>query len=208
MSGVSGAGRLGRPPASDGAQTRERILAGARASFVSRGYDQTTMKDIAAAADMTAGALYHHFTSKQQLFVEVYHLHQASAFEQFEKAVAGGVGFVDQLSLLLDKAADLHAHDPRLAAFTAVATIELQRHPELRELVREDARTVYRFFERLVSAHPDEVAGEDREPVINMLVAMFTGFSIFGAGSRNAAAHRDAIDAFKRVVAGTLLPRR
>ena len=187
-------------------QTRERILTGARASFVSRGYDQTTMKDIAAAADMTAGALYHHFTSKQQLFVEVYHQHQASAFEQFETAVAGADGLVGQLSLLLDKAADLHADDPRLAAFTAVATIELQRHPELRELVREDARTVYRFFERLVTGHVGEVADHDREPVINMLVAMFTGFSIFGAGSRNATAHRAAIEAFKRALAGTLLP--
>jgi AcrR family transcriptional regulator len=203
---VTGVGRLGRPPASDGAQTRERILAGARASFVSRGYDQTTMKDIASAADMTAGALYHHFTSKQQLFVEVYHQHQASAFEQFDHAVAGATGFVHQLSLLLDKAADLHASDPRLAAFTAVATIELQRHPELRQLVGEDARTVHRFFERLVAGHPDEVAEADREPMINMLVAMFTGFSIFGAGSRNATAHRDAIEAFKRALAGTLLP--
>lgn len=164
------------------------------------------MKDIASAADMTAGALYHHFTSKQQLFVEVYHQHQASAFEQFDEAVAGPARLVDRLSRLLDKAADLHANDPRLAAFTAVATIELQRHPELRELVRVDARTVYRFFERLVSAHPDEVADADREPMINMLVAMFTGFSIFGAGSRNATAHRDAIEAFKRALAGTLLP--
>lgn len=203
---MTGVGRLGRPPASDGAQTRERILAGARASFVSRGYDQTTMKDIAAAADMTAGALYHHFTSKQQLFVEVYHQHQASLFKQFEQTVAGAGGLVDKLSQLLDVAADLHANDPRLAAFTAVATIELQRHPELRELVREDARTVYRFFERLISDHPDEVADDDREPVINMLVAMFTGFSIFGAGSRSATAHRDAITAFKRALAGSLLP--
>jgi AcrR family transcriptional regulator len=200
------ASRLGRPPASDGAQTRARILEAARACFVAQGYDQATMKDIAAAGGMTAGALYHHFPSKQQLFVEVYHQHQESAFDQFERVVAGVDGFVERMSRLLDKAADLHADDPRLAAFTAVATIELQRHPELHELVRQDARTVYRFFERLVREAPDEIAEPDRQPVISMLVAMFTGFSIFGASTRTAEAHRAAIEAFKRALGGTLLP--
>jgi AcrR family transcriptional regulator len=39
------------------AQSRSRILDAARLCFVDRGYDQTTMKDIAAAAEMTVGAL-------------------------------------------------------------------------------------------------------------------------------------------------------
>jgi AcrR family transcriptional regulator len=203
---VARGSRLGRPPASDGAQTRVRILEAARSCFVMQGYDQATMKGIAGEAGMTAGALYHHFTSKQDLFVEVYHLHQESAFEQFERSVDGVEGFVPRMSRLLDKAAELHADDPRLAAFTAVATIELQRHPELRELVRQDARTVFRFFERLVREAPEEIAEEDRQSVISMLVAMFTGFSIFGAGARHPESHRAGIEAFKRTLAGTLLP--
>jgi len=205
MAAVTRPARLGRPPASDGAQTRARILEAARTCFVSRGYDQAAMKDIASAAGMTAGALYHHFGSKQELFVEVYHRHQESAFAHLEQAAEGSDGFVARLSRLLDKAADLHGSDPRLAAFTAVATIELQRHPELRESVREDARTVYRFFERLVEEAGDEIAEPDRPSVVNMLVAMFTGFSVFGASSRGTAAHRAAIEAFKRTLANTLL---
>jgi AcrR family transcriptional regulator len=104
-------GRLGRPPVSVSAQSRTRILDAARLCFVDRGYDQTTMKDIAAAADMTAGALYHHFASKQELFAGVFRRHQGEALSAFEVAVAPGQsasdGFVEQLSAVLDVIANI-----------------------------------------------------------------------------------------------------
>jgi AcrR family transcriptional regulator len=59
---------VGRPPATDSAETRRRILAGARTCFGRYGYDKTTNKDIASAAGITAGAIYHYFPSKTQLF--------------------------------------------------------------------------------------------------------------------------------------------
>ena len=197
--------RLGRPPASDSAQTRTRILDSARSCFVTHGYDQTTMKNIASDAGMTAGALYHHFDSKQDLFAAAYHRHQVEAFQAFEVVEDTADTFVEHISGIMDVAADLHESDCQLAAFTAVATIELQRHPELRVLVGDAARTVHRFFDRLLSAYPAEVADADRAAVVNMLVAMFTGFSVFAAGSRGSTTHRAAIEAFKRTLSGTLL---
>src|ERR1700704_6908738 len=107
----AGVGRLGRPPVSVSAQSRTRILDAARLCFVDRGYDQTTMKDIAAAADMTAGALYHPFASKQELFGAVFRRHQGEALSAFEVAVAAGDGFVEQLSAVLDVIADIHSSD-------------------------------------------------------------------------------------------------
>lgn len=197
--------KLGRPPATDSAHTRMRIVDSARSCFVALGYDQTTMKNIATDAGMTASALYHHFTSKQDLFAAAYRRHQAESFPMLEVAVATPGTFIERVSALLDTVADIHSNDRRLAAFTAVAIIELQRHPELRALVGDDTRTVYRFFERLLADAPDAVAEADRDAVVNMLVAMFTGFSVFGAGARTAGAHRAGLDAFKRALAGTLL---
>jgi AcrR family transcriptional regulator len=187
------------------AQSRTRILDAARLCFVDRGYDQTTMKDIAAAAEMTAGALYHHFASKQELFAAVFRRHQGEALSALEGAVAGGGGFVAQLSAALDVMADIHSSDRGLAGFTAVATIELQRHPELRAVVGEDSRALYRFFEQLLAASGEQMAAKDLQGLVNMVVAMFTGFSMFGAGPRAAGAQRTAIEAFKRALAGTIL---
>ncbi|MEL6890131.1 MAG: helix-turn-helix domain-containing protein [Actinomycetota bacterium] len=49
------------------ASTRSKILDAARSSFVSRGYDGTTIADVLDAAAVSKGALYHHFESKQAI---------------------------------------------------------------------------------------------------------------------------------------------
>jgi AcrR family transcriptional regulator len=51
--------------------TTGAILAGARALFAERGFEATSIDDIALAAGVTKGAVYHHFPSKQAIFVQV-----------------------------------------------------------------------------------------------------------------------------------------
>lgn len=47
------------------------IIHAAALVFQRKGYHGATMADIAAEVDLTAGSLYHHFTSKQELLVAV-----------------------------------------------------------------------------------------------------------------------------------------
>jgi TetR/AcrR family transcriptional regulator, acrAB operon repressor len=49
-------------------QTPERLLDAARKVFAKQGYDGASLDDVAAAAGMTKGAVYHHFESKADLF--------------------------------------------------------------------------------------------------------------------------------------------
>jgi AcrR family transcriptional regulator len=51
------------------AERRARIVAAALEAFASRGYEGTSMGEIAAAAGVTRTVLYDHFTSKQALFL-------------------------------------------------------------------------------------------------------------------------------------------
>ncbi len=48
--------------------TRQKILAAARREFARRGVTRTTLEHIAAAAGVTRGAIYWHFTNKLALF--------------------------------------------------------------------------------------------------------------------------------------------
>jgi AcrR family transcriptional regulator len=48
------------------------VLAAARSSFGRKGYAQASVEEIADAARVTKGAVYHHFASKEALFREVY----------------------------------------------------------------------------------------------------------------------------------------
>lgn len=55
-----------------GVDSRAAIVNAGREFFGSRGYAQTSLVDIARAAHVTKGAVYHHFGSKQGLFRVVY----------------------------------------------------------------------------------------------------------------------------------------
>ena len=68
----SKAPRLGRPPASNAAETRQRIIATAAELFAVNGYGVTTNKDVATQAGITTGALYYYFDSKLAMYLAVY----------------------------------------------------------------------------------------------------------------------------------------
>jgi len=48
--------------------TKEKILTSALNLYVQNGYENTTMRDLAAAVGITAGALYKHYRSKLEIF--------------------------------------------------------------------------------------------------------------------------------------------
>jgi AcrR family transcriptional regulator len=54
-----------------GEETRAHILKAAEACFARRGYDATSVADICDLAGVSKGAFYHHFSSKQTLFLEL-----------------------------------------------------------------------------------------------------------------------------------------
>jgi AcrR family transcriptional regulator len=54
-------------------ETREHIIQAAGQLFLQSNYDGVSIQDITRAAGMTKGALYHHFTGKEQLFEAVAH---------------------------------------------------------------------------------------------------------------------------------------
>ena len=50
---------------------RRQIVEGARAVFLSQGFDGASMNDIARAAGVSKGTLYFYFTNKEQLFAAI-----------------------------------------------------------------------------------------------------------------------------------------
>ncbi|MDX1632411.1 MAG: helix-turn-helix domain-containing protein, partial [Thermoanaerobaculia bacterium] len=48
-----------------------QILEGALGLFSSQGFGATSMRQIAAASDVSIGNVYHHFSSKEEIFQEL-----------------------------------------------------------------------------------------------------------------------------------------
>lgn len=69
--------------------TRASILATARGLFAGRGYADVGLQEVASAAGVTRGAVYHHFDSKIGLFTEVHGLAQREVADEIERQTAG-----------------------------------------------------------------------------------------------------------------------
>ena len=66
--------KRGRPPGQtpQGAAARDRLYATAVRLIASRGYDATTLRDIAKEAEVSVGLLYRYFPSKQAVVIALY----------------------------------------------------------------------------------------------------------------------------------------
>jgi AcrR family transcriptional regulator len=62
--------------------TRSALLDAATTLFATRGYPGTSLEDVAAAARVTRGAVYHHFAGKQALFEAVLDAQERHADEE------------------------------------------------------------------------------------------------------------------------------
>ncbi len=67
---------------------RQVLVNEAARLFGSKGYENTSMRDIAAAVGILPGSLYHHFRSKEELFVAVYAFGVSQILAAVESAVA------------------------------------------------------------------------------------------------------------------------
>ncbi|WP_181796379.1 TetR/AcrR family transcriptional regulator [Streptomyces sp. WELS2] len=87
--------RRGRPPRTESAGTRDRILAAAREEFSARGYEKTSVRGIAKAAGVDSALVHHYFGTKEQVFeaaVEVAFAPALDAPDAVAEGPADGVG--------------------------------------------------------------------------------------------------------------------
>jgi AcrR family transcriptional regulator len=113
---------------------RERILQAALRLFAHHGYDGTTTRDLAAAANVAEGTLFRHFPNKKAILVEV-----------------ATQGWVEVLTDLLTALSEMGSYKAvsqvmkqRLLSFNhnndlmRVCFLEAQFHPDLRDRIQEE----------------------------------------------------------------------
>ena len=68
---------------------REELLAAAARVFSARGYERASLREICAAAGILAGSMYHHFRSKEDLFVSLHAEGFRTLHERLDRALEG-----------------------------------------------------------------------------------------------------------------------
>src|SRR5262249_29516822 len=95
-------------------ETRRQILETALALFRERGFDPTTMRDIATRAGLSLGATYYYFHSKEALVGAYYDCLQDEHASRARAAFARGGRLKDRLRAALHTKIDIMQNDRRL----------------------------------------------------------------------------------------------
>jgi len=86
-------------------RTRDRIVDVAITLFRERGFDATTMEQVAAAAEVVRGTLYNHFPVKEAIVVHWLHAQLAQALGPLMDEAMGRPSFRARAATLLDASA-------------------------------------------------------------------------------------------------------
>jgi AcrR family transcriptional regulator len=142
---------MARPRGSDGAQTRERILAVAQELFTRQGYDKTSLRDIAERLEITKAALYYYFPRKEDILLELHlqlHALGETVIAELEAAPDGAARVAiwprlanEMIDFMVDNRELLLLHNRNRSAFESLEPAMLR-----------DGRDVEARFERILSS--------------------------------------------------------
>ncbi|MCC2095580.1 MAG: TetR/AcrR family transcriptional regulator [Hyphomicrobiales bacterium] len=112
----------------DGAATRESILAQALRLFARKGFDATSVKDIAAAVGVADAALYRHFPSKDDIAQAVFSRHYRALADEIEAIASANQHIASTLDELIALLCRLYDRDPDVFTFILINQHNHLRH--------------------------------------------------------------------------------
>jgi AcrR family transcriptional regulator len=129
-------------------ETRERILRAALQMFHDRGFESTTMREIAARAGVATGAAYYYFDSKDAIVLAFYDQARKDMEPQLEKSLTETRDLRERLSKIIRVKLDYFSSSRNL--LSALSGHTNPQHPlsPFSEQTREIREQDIAFFER------------------------------------------------------------
>ncbi|WP_299052105.1 TetR/AcrR family transcriptional regulator [uncultured Nocardioides sp.] len=152
------------------AATRRTLVDVATELFTEQGYAATSLDSIVAGAEVTKGALYHHFGGKQALFEDVFATVERDAGDRIRASLADAGGPWDQALVGLRAFLDV-VREP------AYRRVVVQEGPAVlgHERFREQERTCQAIVVDLVAAVLADADGVVDQPMLETISDIFFG---------------------------------
>lgn len=195
--------RPGRPVGADGEQTRARIVGAAMRCVAEVGYSRATIREIARAADMTSGSLYHYFPNKSELLIATVGEIDDIAAPRLRAAAARGEDVVARVEAVLDELDRLTREYPHLGAFDRAMRAERTAHPRDGRVRHTGLKALRDIIDGIVRDAPALPPGTDPHAAVDAIYALARGLTE-RAANLSPEAYAATLDAAKQLIRGTL----
>ncbi|MCB1957698.1 MAG: TetR/AcrR family transcriptional regulator [Rhodocyclaceae bacterium] len=132
---------------------QQLILHAAAELFASQGYDRTSIRDIAAKVGLLPGSVYHHFPSKEDIYLGVYREGFRRIMARVREAAAAGRDPWDRLQ----RACEVHVsglvEGEHIERLTGHSLAMIDDH-EVFDKIRGDRNAYEQVFRELIEALP------------------------------------------------------
>lgn len=169
------------------AQQEQHILDAARSCFVQFGYDRTTMRDIAAAANLSTGALYVYFQTKEAILTAICRLQadqqQAALQRTLAAAPAAALSFTSIFQAALQPFLDTPDAEVRQRELlNLLFWYEATRQSDLGSLMQQLMHTWHAAIVGQITAEQgaQRIAGDlDPDALAAILIALPFGLQLY-----------------------------
>jgi AcrR family transcriptional regulator len=170
---------------------REQILDAARRCFIRNGFHETSMQDLFAEADMSAGAVYRYFAGKDEVILAIAeeNLRDVLALLHSFAADPHRDGIGSTLAAVLEMVRTRNTED-ELGSLALLVWAEALRNPALRERFAASLTQMRTDFAKVVAERQGAgllPADVDAEAIAGFMLATIPGFilqlSILGDAS-------------------------
>ncbi len=132
--------------------TKNTILQSAYVLFAKNGFNATSMNDIVKHSQLTKGAIYYHFSSKDELFVETaIYIHQKYNLDElldFEKTTKKT--YKKQILNMGLKIIQLYETDPMFSDFIWESYMLARKNKHIRLLIMQKAELKKPLYDRAI----------------------------------------------------------
>jgi len=169
---------------------RQQILVAAKKIFYQKGFNKSTMEDIARAAELSPGTLYLYFKNKDELFASLslrilrYLLIRIEEIEKQETENSW-----KRLGLLQDAICDVYEFDPlmfvkmfHLQSGDTYQNLTSQLQAEIRKLSRSSLHSIARLIEDAMDKQ--KMIPQSSGKLAEMIWAFFSGVVLFDVNKK------------------------
>ena len=182
-------------------QTRQDLLVAALTIFSRKGLEAARLEDIAEAAGVTRGAVYHHFGGKNELYLALMEEASQVGSQAIQKAIQEGGTFLQVVRRILVYSLSLLEEDTR---FRQVMALSLQtsqsagRIERERQQARSLVQSIVGFFK--IGIEQGEVRPDiDPPTAARALLGYQNGLSMLWLANREAFSIKDSADALAEI---------